>query len=59
MNPSSTQYVIGDQWKNNSRKNKGVEPMQKQHPVMDGTGNTSRSNVIKSNIAQESGMLGP
>ena len=32
------QYVIGDQWRNNSRKNEGVEPKQKQHPVVDVTG---------------------
>ena len=27
------QYATGDQWRNNSRKNKGMEPKQKQHPV--------------------------
>ena len=27
------QYATGDQWKNNSRKNEGMEPKQKQHPV--------------------------
>ena len=32
------QYATGDQWRNNSRKNEGVEPKQKQHPVVDGTG---------------------
>ena len=32
------QYAIGDQWRNNSRKNEGTEPKQKQHPVVDGTG---------------------
>ena len=36
------QYVIGDQWRNNSRKNEGVEPKQKQHPVADGTGDRSK-----------------
>ena len=25
------QYVTGDQWRNNSRKNKDMEPKQKQH----------------------------
>ena len=29
------QYAIGDQWRNNSRKNEGVEPKQKQYPVVD------------------------
>ena len=32
------QYAIGDQWRNNSRKNKETEPKQKQHPVVDVTG---------------------
>ena len=31
-------YATGDQWRNNSRKNEGMEPKQKQHPVVDGTG---------------------
>ena len=29
------QYATGDQWRNNSRKNEGMEPEQKQHPVVD------------------------
>ena len=36
------QYATGDQWRNNSRKNEGVEPKQKQHPVADGTGDRSK-----------------
>ena len=32
------QYGTVDQWRNNSRKNEGIEPKQKQHPVVDGTG---------------------
>ena len=32
------QYASGDQWRNNSRKNEGMEPKQKQHPVVDVTG---------------------
>ena len=32
------QYATGDQWRNNSRKNEGMEPKQKQYPVVDGTG---------------------
>ena len=31
------QYATGDQWRNNSRKNEGMEPKQKQYPVVDGT----------------------
>ena len=35
------QYATGDQWRNNSRKNEETEPKQKQHPVVDGTGDRS------------------
>ena len=31
-------YATGDQWRNNSRKNEGMEPKQKHHLVVDGTG---------------------
>ena len=36
------QYATGDQWRNNSRKNEGIEPKQKQHPVVDVTGDRSK-----------------
>ena len=36
------QNATGDQWRNNSRKNEGMEPKQKQHPVVNGTGDGSR-----------------
>ena len=36
------QYATGDQWRNNSRNNEGMEPKQKQHPVVDGTGDRSK-----------------
>ena len=36
------QYATGDQWRNNSTKNKGMEPKQKQYPVVDETGDRSR-----------------
>ena len=32
------QYATGDQWRNNCRKNEDTEPKQKQHPVVDVTG---------------------
>ena len=32
------QYATGDQWRNNSRKNEGMEQKQKQHPAVDMTG---------------------
>ena len=53
------QYATGDQWRNNSRKNEEAEPKQKQCPVMDVTGDRAKSNAVKTNIAQEPGMLGP
>ena len=45
------QYATGDQWRNNSRKNEGMEPKQEQYPVVDGTVIESRSDAVKSNIA--------
>ena len=36
------QYATGDQWRNNSRKNEEMEPKQKQHPVVDVTGDGSK-----------------
>ena len=36
------QYATGDEWRNNSRKNEGMEPKQKQYPVVDVTGDTSK-----------------
>ena len=53
------QYATGDQWRKNSRKNEGMEPKQKQYPVVDVTVIEARSDALQSNIAQEPGMLGP
>ena len=36
------QYATGDQWRNNSRKNEGMEPKQKQYPVVGLTGDRSK-----------------
>ena len=36
------QYATGDQWRNNSRKNEGMGPKQKQYPVVDVTGDRSK-----------------
>ena len=36
------QYATRDQWRNNSRKNEGMELKQKQHPVVDGTADRSK-----------------
>ena len=37
-----SQNAAGDQWRNNSRKNEGMEPKQKQYPVVDVTGDRSK-----------------
>ena len=37
------QYSTGDQWRNNSRKNEGMESKQKQHPVVDVTSDGSKA----------------
>ena len=42
-----TQCVTGDQSRNNSRKNEGMEPKQKQHPVVDVTGDRSKVQCCK------------
>ena len=44
-------YATGDQWRNNSRKNEEMEPKQKQHPVVAVTGDGSKFDAVKSNIA--------
>ena len=36
------QHATGDQWRNNSRKNKGMMPKQKQYPAVDVTGDGSK-----------------
>ena len=36
------QYATGEEWRNNSRKNEDTEPKQKQHPVVDVTGDVSK-----------------
>ena len=41
------QYATGDQWRNNSRKNEGMEQKQKQYPFVDGTGDRSKAQCCK------------
>ena len=36
------QYATGGQWRNNSRKNEGMGPKQKQYPAVDVTGDRSK-----------------
>ena len=42
-----TQYATGDQCRNNSRKNEGMEPRQKQYPAVDVTGDRSKVQCFK------------
>ena len=41
------QCANGDQWRNNSRKNDGKEPKQKQHPVEDVAGDRNKVRCCK------------
>ena len=41
------QYATGDQWRNNSRRNEEMEQKQKQHPVVDVTGDGSKVQCCK------------
>ena len=43
------QYVTGEEWRNNSRKNEEMEPKQTQHQVVDVI--EAKSDDVKSNIA--------
>ena len=36
------QYATGEEWRNNSRENEETQPKQKQHPVVDVTGDGSK-----------------
>ena len=41
------QYATGGQWRNNSRKNEGIEPKQKQYSAVDVTGDKSKVQCCK------------
>ena len=41
------QYATGDQWRNNSRKNEAMESKQKQHTVVNMTGDGSKLRCCK------------
>ena len=45
--PRSAQYVPGDQWRNNTKKNEKMEPKQKQYPVVNVTGDRSKVRCCK------------
>ena len=52
QNLVGAQYATGDQWINNSRKNEGMEPKQKQHPAVDVTGDRSKVRCCKEQYCQ-------
>ena len=41
------QYATGDQWRNNFRKNEGMETKQKQYPAVDVTGDRRKVRCYK------------
>ena len=53
------QYATGDQWRNNSRKNEGMEPKQNKTQLRMGLVIEARSDAVKNNTAGEPGMLDP
>ena len=44
---AGAQYAAGNQWRSNSRKNEEMGPKQKQHPVVDVTGDRSKVQCCK------------
>ena len=58
--PRSVGAQYGAQWRNNSRKNEGMKPKQKQHPVVDVMGDVSKVQCCKDQYCiTYIGMLGP
>ena len=45
------QYATGEEQINGSRRNEEIEPKQKQHPVVDVSGDEMKSNAVKNNIS--------
>ena len=43
----SVYYAMGEEWRNTSKKNEEAEPKQKQHPVVDATGDRSKVRCCK------------
>ena len=52
-------YATEDPWRNNSRKNEGIEPKQNTTQLWMGLVIEARFDAVKSNTAQEPGMSGP
>ena len=53
------QYATGDQWRNNSKKNEGMEPKKIQHPVVNVTSDRSKVRCCKEQYCTGTRMLGP
>ena len=53
------QYATGDQWRNNSRKNEETQSKQKQHPVVDVTGDGSKVQWFKEQYCTGTWNVGP
>ena len=45
------QFAAGDQWRNNSRKNEGMQPSKNNTQLWMGLVIEARSDAVKSNIA--------
>ena len=43
---AGAQYATGEQWRNNFRKNEGMQLKQKQHPVVDVTGDRKQGLML-------------
>ena len=52
------QYATGDQCRNNSRKNEGMKPKQKQYPVVNVTGDRSKVRCCKEQYCIRRGQTG-
>ena len=48
---AGAQYATGEERRNNYRKKEETEPKRKQHPVVDVTGDGSKVDTVKNNIA--------
>ena len=44
-------YATGEEWRNNSRKNEDMETKQKEHPVVDVSGDENKVWCCKNNTA--------
>ena len=53
------QYATGGQWRNNSRKNEGMEPKQKQYSAVDVTGDGSKVQCCKEQYCIGTSNFGP